>query len=112
MWFDHLSNIHENRKRGVEKAARTRKAKSKSQSKTVRAKSKKQQPTEQLVTTQPQEVCSACLAEEPPGEEDIDWIACDSCADWFHAICVGLCNENVPDQWQCSSCVESWEQGF
>ena len=109
MWFDHLSNIHENRKRGVEKAARTRKAKSKSQSKTVRAKSKKQQPTEQLVTTQPKEVCSSCLAEEPPGEEDIDWIACDSCADWFHAICVGLCNENVPDQWQCSSCVESWE---
>ena len=31
-------------------------------------------------------------------------IDCDDCHTWFHASCVGLSEQNVPDQWFCSRC--------
>lgn len=97
-------------KKGAEKAARTRKAKSQTQSKDKEhAKRKKQQPAQQVTT--PSVVCSTCLAEDPSGEKDeeVDWICCDSSACWRHMVCVGIITEQVPTNWQCLSCIESWE---
>ena len=110
MWFAHLQNIQENRKRGAEKAARTKKARSRTQSKgKERDKRKKQQPAREVTT--PSVVCSTCLTEDLPGDkdEDVDWIFCDSCACWSQMVCVGITTKQVPTNWQCLSCSESWE---
>lgn len=119
MWFKHLKNVHENRKKGVAKAIETRKAKKMQQQlankdkdrtkeKGKKAKKKNNQEEEES------EVCCTCNLEVPCGledeQEEIDWISCDSCACWHHMICVGIIvTDGVPHYWQCLNCIESWE---
>ena len=83
MWFDHLKTIQDNRKRGAEKAAMTRRLK--------KAKEKH----------------FFCIC----GEEYLDltdevqnWIGCDSCANWFHFDCVGVDPNSLPERYVCSQC--------
>ena len=32
----------------------------------------------------------------------VNWVQCDTCAKWFHLLCVGL--ESVEGDWVCSDC--------
>lgn len=52
------------------------------------------------------EECSAHPCLRPDGENLIDWIMCDKCAQWFHQSCVGL-DEAVEDDesYYCPYCV-------
>ena len=90
IWFDHLKTVEENRKKGVAKAAATRRAKkSKEVSETDKAKRPRQCPKNKLDDGS---LCQTCNLEEPPDVTDsvFDWICCDSCLVWHHMICVGL----------------------
>ena len=110
MWFEHLSSVHENRKKGLQKAARARKVKtSQCKSKKLKAQGENQQAKQTGATES--ECCATCQKEEPSGFEDdsVNWICCDGCASWNHMICVGLSCDQVPQHWQCLGCVESWE---
>lgn len=85
MWMKHLQEIKENRKKGAEKAA---------------AKRKKRRQEEE------EEICLKCKSDEPPGEAaNIEWIACDGCAGWYHTVCVNLQAVHTKT-WHCPSCIK------
>jgi hypothetical protein len=116
MWFDHLKTVAENRKRGVAKAAETRRAKS---GKRQEEKRGRKQPTKRKNQDKNkgkqslESRCSTCKMDEPPeveGEE-VDWICCDSCVGWHHMPCVGITSDDahICRQWLCPNCVESWQ---
>ena len=46
--------------------------------------------------------CGVCN-EEYIEYTDIEerWIGCESCDSWFYFICVGIDNENIPDNFFC-----------
>ena len=43
--------------------------------------------------------CGVCgqLYEDHTHEEEL-WIACDACCEWYHAVCVHIDCENVPER--------------
>jgi hypothetical protein len=78
IWLKHLETVSNNRKKGAQKAAQTRKAKSTST----------EQPNTDIV------YCGNCgEVYEEETEEIQNWIACDVCSNWFHWMCVGLMME-------------------
>lgn len=38
----------------------------------------------------------------------IDWICCDGCNKWCHALCTGVCDIHESDDWLCLACSDSW----
>lgn len=50
--------------------------------------------------------CSASHCKKPIGDQ-ISWVQCDRCQDWFHCICVGLTKEYAEkiDKYNCKKCV-------
>ena len=81
-WFDHLKTIRENRKRGAQKAAQTRRQKKASN----------------------RYFCS-CGDEYLSITDEIEqWIGCDNCDSWFHCECVGVNPHSIPDSFVCSKC--------
>lgn len=94
MWFQHLEVVETNRKKGAKKAAATRKARK-----------EKNKTTIDEVLRDSEEVCNQCYSFNPPGIEDdlsIDWLACNSCALWYHKQCIGL--QQIPDVCLCKIC--------
>ena len=79
IWLKHLETVTKNRKKGAQKAAETRKAKTTS--------------TEQ----EPIVYCGKC------GEMYEEENRRNSELDWFHWICVGLIVE--PESFSCNNCV-------
>lgn len=49
--------------------------------------------------------CGICGAryEDTTDEEEL-WIECETCTHWFHAKCVGIDYDSVPETFTCSSC--------
>ena len=101
MWLSHLNTIAENRKKGAEKAAETRRKK----------KAASRQPRD-LPNGDDSEVCDVCKLEDPAeeGEEIVPWVCCDGCSLWSHIVCVGIETEfEIPNHWQCFKCSEQWQ---
>lgn len=50
--------------------------------------------------------CSASHCKKPIGDQ-ISWVQCDRCQDWFHCICVGLTKEYAEkiDKYICKKCL-------
>lgn len=94
LWLKHLEDVACNRKRGAKKAAAKR----------------QERQTNLRQRTDASNVCHTCNSEEPPLAEDdndeddeqmIDWVACNSCAQWHHIACVEI--ESI-SKWTCTSC--------
>ena len=51
------------------------------------------------------EFCGKCggVYEAETEEEEL-WIACDVCTKWFHAICIGVNCDSVPENFICHDC--------
>lgn len=54
------------------------------------------------------DLCPNCPDTPPSGHEEIDWIHCDICCQWFHTICTGV---NETDQaeiasYHCAKCAK------
>ena len=96
MWFQHLEIVEANRKKGAKKSAATRKAK----------KDNKSRINEVMKDSDGDEVCNKCYSfnveDELNSSEPIAWLACSSCALWYHKQCVKL--EQIPDIWLCQIC--------
>lgn len=91
-WLKHLDSANSNRKKAAKKAAEKRKA--------SHAKSKQVSADQHLY------LCHTCNRDEPPDEgedEDIEWVACDSCPEWHNTVCVELATFK-PKRWLCTSC--------
>ena len=98
MWFQHLEIVEVNRRKGAKKAAATRKARKKQ----VR---KETISEEALRDSDDDEVCNLCYFFNPSDIADnvsVEWLACDSCALWYHKRCTGL--QRIPDVWLCKIC--------
>ncbi|XP_028409254.1 uncharacterized protein LOC114531845 [Dendronephthya gigantea] len=108
-WFEHLYQIHENRKRGAKKAAETRKRKAKEKEQTKN----KQPGGNELQKTinqedEENELCFICSLKDPASDNansqgTVSWIQCDGCLRWCHVECVGL-QGCFPDVWMCLGC--------
>ena len=101
MWLKHLQTIKENRKKGAIKAAKTRMKKRKNRM--------DEEPDLMPSTNRKSDnlyycgVCSEQYVEYTDIEER--WIGCESCDSWFHFICVGIDDENIPDNFFCEECL-------
>lgn len=79
LWLEHLQTVDTNRKRGATKAALAK---------------KKVESIEATHSLEPETsvykcgVCQAVFQEET--EEEELWVGCESCARWFHAVCVNI----------------------
>ena len=121
IWFEHLKTVAENRKKGVAKAAATRKAR-KQKEKFAQKESERQtskvkgneSPSARIPTSIEEGVCCTCNMNEPLDmqRDEVDWICCDSCISWHHMICVGILtsDEFTCEQWLCPNCVECWQR--
>ncbi|KAF5403943.1 hypothetical protein PHET_02650 [Paragonimus heterotremus] len=50
--------------------------------------------------------CAASPCQHPR-TGTVEWIACDSCGQWFHQLCVGIRNKNqVPKDFVCNTCMK------
>jgi hypothetical protein len=52
-------------------------------------------------------ICQACFQAAPlegtdEEDEDIPWVACDNCQNWYHIACVRPVN--VSKKWLCTIC--------
>ena len=56
--------------------------------------------------------CLQCGQENPLGtvESDdgaIDWICCDGCNKWCHALCSGISDIHLSGDWLCLACSDN-----
>ena len=87
LWLDHLKMVSQNRKRGAEKAAQTRRAQ------------------KQGSRSEDKELfyCGVCGAVYEDETEEVEsWIACDTCYTWYHWSCVNVTVE--PNSFVCMDC--------
>ncbi|XP_071961642.1 lysine-specific demethylase 5A-like [Antedon mediterranea] len=58
------------------------------------------------------EICSAKYCIRPLGD-DINWIQCDKCEQWYHLLCIGM-KEEPPDdeEYACVKCVRKQNKSF
>lgn len=56
--------------------------------------------------------CSAPQCKKPIADQ-ISWVQCDRCQEWFHCICVGLTKEYAEkiDKYNCKKCLVLRQQG-
>jgi hypothetical protein len=84
LWLEHLKLVSENRKRGAEKAAQTRRA-------------KKQVSQSEFY------FCGVCGSVYEDETDEVErWIACDNCSTWYHWTCVNVTLE--PSSFVCAHC--------
>ena len=88
IWLQHLKTVSENRRKGAQKAAETRRLK------------KASQDTQTSPDLYYCGVCDEVYLEE--ADEEQDWIACDSCDTWYHWKCVQIIEE--PEYFVCAKC--------
>ncbi|CAL8406685.1 unnamed protein product [Arctogadus glacialis] len=56
------------------------------------------------------EMCAMCGADKPPGDApaNTDWIQCDKCDRWFHALCANMDTRTLEEfkkkEWLCVLC--------
>ena len=82
-WIDHLYTIRKNRIPGAAKAAET-------------SRSKK-------ATVESVYYCGVCKTPYQEFTVTVEqWIGCDKCDAWFHAVCVGI--NNIPENFECNKC--------
>ena len=91
-WMQHLDTIHENCKKGVQKALETRQKKKGACRRNVKE-------TQQISEWR----CGVCdhLYNDKTEEEEV-WIECSQCQLWYHVGCVHL--TDIPDEYFCPSC--------
>lgn len=95
LWLEHLNTIFVNRKRGATKAALSRKQRSRGE---VNAHTQEAETREVYRCG----VCKAVFQEET--EEEELWVGCESCDRWFHAVCVNIDLQSVPEEYICQFC--------
>lgn len=102
LWFNHLGQVKENRKRGATKAAAKRSQRTKQPAKATT----KQKAKRKTNSSPDEEMCHTCMTDTPPvldnNENDIEWIECDSCGLWHHMLCVGATGDE--HFYQCPLC--------
>ena len=106
IWLEHLRTVLENRKRGAQKAAATRK-------------SKKAELIPETVTYTDAEsdmdegenddhseslYCATCGEDDGESELQEVWIWCDLCENWYHLSCEGLRAVPTDDTYICVRC--------
>ena len=122
-WFDHLHQTHENRRKGAQKAAQTRREKAQGQSnrgKSSRKQNRKTNKGKQRQTSSnvgdendndENVLCVVCELHDPlqsARDDMVSWVQCDGCLSWCHISCAELEEDNVPDRWLCLRCSEVW----
>lgn len=107
MWCEHLCQVHRNRVSGAKKKAMTKEK--------SRAKNSRKSNPKRKSRSSEKDKCLHCGQEDPPGtfqaEDDgdvIDWICCDGCNEWCHALCSGISDISESDDWLCISCSDHW----
>lgn len=108
-WFEHLHQIHQNRKRGAKKAAETRKRKAKEKEQTQNIQVQGNRDLHQTVDEgdENNELCMVCQLRDPASDNEqgtVSWIQCDGCLHWYHVDCVGLIEGCLPEMWMCLEC--------
>ena len=90
LWLEHLQGVVTNQKQGVAKAALSRKQKA---SKASKASKETQETRPQIYR------CGVCHAmfEVETQEEEL-WVGCEYCDGWFHAVCVNIDLQCVPEE--------------
>ena len=109
-WFEHLHQIHQNRKRGAKKAAETRKRKAKEKELTQNIQVQGNRDLQQTVDegNEDNEHCMVCQLRDPASDNEqgtVSWIQCDVCLRWCHVDCVGLIEKCLPEMWICCKLV-------
>lgn len=102
IWFDHLTEVARNRKRGAAKAAETRLKKKETQPLAVVCQEEVCQ--EECPQDQEEEVyrCGTCGIKE--SDSGLFWIACDICDTWYCAACECLHEEPDTEMYVCKKC--------
>ena len=116
---DHVKKIQEKkdedecRKREIEKRKKEREERKEAKSKKTTSSKKGKQPMQTtsdspapVVTVVDLEVCNMCKRVEPEsGEDDVQWIECDTCECWYHVVCVGMDETDCGDTYfVCEDC--------
>lgn len=59
------------------------------------------------------ENCSAIKCLKPTGEE-VNWVQCDRCEEWYHLLCVGLGDDEVTEdeEYECFKCKNNGQVPF
>lgn len=85
-WIEHLNTVAENRRRGAEKAAETRRRRKQTQS-------------------DERYFCGTCETEYKAEMPDIEfWILCDSCQKWYCCTCELLSSPPTSSEYVCLQC--------
>lgn len=102
IWFNHLSEIAKNRRRGAIKAARTRQLKKLARKKVESGQQRQEQ--KQVSEKYESNYCGNCGIHY---EESLDfWVACDVCDRWYCSTCEGLSTEpEESEKYICKQCV-------
>ena len=122
-WFVHLHQTHENRRKGAQKAAQTRREKSQNQTnrgkrsrkEKEKTNKRKQRKTSRNASDEDDDdenvLCVVCDLHDPlqnTTDKMVSWVQCDGCLSWRHIGCTELEENNVPDRWLCMRCSEVW----
>ena len=121
--FVHLHQTHENRRKGAQKAAKTRQEKSqyqtnggkRSRKEKEKTNKRKQRKTSRNASDEDDVdenvLCVVCDLHDPlqnTTDEMVSWVQCDGCLSWCQIGCTELEENNVPDRWLCMRCSEVW----